>query len=130
MQKRNLNKVAKHKMAVEKFNEELAEYVKLTGDNLLPDIETTCFGFSELEPVVVSEIENGFACDYDGLVYEVKIAYDEDGEEYVDGWDMSYEHPYDLLKDALAYDRRRMRKGIRIYMSENPDAELEKDEEE
>ena len=31
--------------------------------------------------------------------------------------------------DEIAYDRRRLKKGIRVWRSENPDAELEKDDE-
>jgi hypothetical protein len=48
-----------------------------------------------------------------------------DGEVVVTGWTDFY----DGVKESLAYDRRRLSKGWRVWKSENPDAELERDDE-
>lgn len=94
---------------IEKFNRELAEYIKVSGDDELPDIDSTCIGFS---PVDYYEINGDEVTDCDGNTYDTT------------DW-CSLEE----LKEALKYDRRRLSKAWRIWNSENPDAELEKDDE-
>lgn len=115
------------KRAIAKFNAELEEYHKVAGDYELPLIECTIIGTEELLPYeITDETERGFTCNADGYDYKITLCEDEDGEEYIDGWD----NGYDALKDTIAYDRRRLRKAWRVWKSENPDAELERDEDE
>lgn len=115
------------KKAIAKFNAELEEYHKVAGDYNLPEIDTTIIGYSELTPYeITDETERGFTCIADGFGYVIGYVEDEDGEEYISGWDDGYNN----LKDSIAYDRRRIRKAWRVWRSENPDYELEKDNEE
>ena len=47
-------------------------------------------------------------------------------EEDVDNWD--YRDEYQELKDTIAYGRKVIKKTIRVFQSENPDAEMENNE--
>lgn len=94
---------------IEKFNKELAEYIKVSGDDELPDIDCTLIGFS---PVDFYAIDGDEVTDCDGNKYDTT------------DW-CSLEE----LKEALKYDRRRLSKAWRIWKSENPDWELEHDKE-
>ena len=99
---------------VEKFNADLAAYYKESGEEELPLIESTVVGFTPASP---------YTCQV--LKTRVKVT-DTDGQTYTvtDEWGL------DEVLEALKYDRRRLAKAWRIWKSENPDAELEKDEEE
>lgn len=124
-------KIERVKRQVLKFNAELEEYAKATGGYELPIIDSTIIGYEELLPYeIVEEQEEALRILADGFTYEVRIEREEDfdGEiyEYVKGWD----NGYDALKDGIAYDRRRLKKGWRIWRAENPDAELEKEDDE
>lgn len=122
--KRLLKKIETIRHKVEAFNADLENYYKISGDRSLPIIEATIYGFDPFEPYAITDIEGGFRAEADGFTYDITVETDEDGEEYVTGWD----NGLDTLKDGLAYDRRRLKKAWRIYRSDNPDAELERDE--
>lgn len=121
--KKALNLLAKYRKQVEDFNAEIEAYAKMTGDYDVPEIDSTVIGFSPLVPYEIKERVNGFKVTTDGNVFTVK-AVCINGEWETVGW-----HYLDGLKAQIAFDRRRLRKGIRVWKSENPDAELEKDDE-
>ena len=112
---------ARIRRKIEKYNKELADYIKMTGDNEVPDIDSTIIGTSPMNPITIKETRTGIAYCDDGAWGEVRVA-SECGEYWLSG--------EDELDDLLKYNRRRLRKGIRVWKSENPDSELEKDEEE
>lgn len=95
---------------IEKFNRELAEYQRVSGDKELPYIDCTINGYSVVNQYVINGDE---VIDGDGIHYDVN---DYESVEY--------------LYDAIKYDRRRLSKAWRIWKSENPDAEIEKDDDE
>lgn len=93
----------------------------------LPDIECTCIGYSPMGLVDTQDIKDeegnvfGFRAYIDNL--ETAVVYVEDeGEIFLSGWEE--------LEDNLKYQRRRLNKAWRIFKSENPDAELERDDDE
>lgn len=112
---------ARIRRKIEKYNKELADYIALTESDEVPDIECTIIGTSPMSAIKLKEIAYGLAYRDDGLWEEITIE-SECGEYWLSG--------EDELDDLLKYNRRRLRKGIRVWKSENPDAELEKDDEE
>lgn len=120
----NIKRIERYIAKVEQFNRDLMTYYNESGDNELPEIESTIIGCSGLDAAVITRTDNGFTCDLDGWEYKVEIVTDEEGEEYITGW----EDGYDALKDTIAYERRRLNKAWRVWRSANPDAELEKDD--
>lgn len=132
--KRLFNQLERYRNQVVKFNEELEEFYIKTDDNKLPIIDSTIIGFEELPLAVITEIgyfdnedKYGFQVEWETETYEVCIITDEDDRNilYVDGWDNWLDGLYETLK----YNKRRLKKAIRIWESENPDAELEKEDE-
>lgn len=122
--KKVLNQLAKYRKEVEDFNAEIEAYAKMTGDYDVPEIDSTVIGYDKLIPYTITERANGFRVTTDGNTYTVK-AVCINGEWETVGW-----HNYlDGLKEQIKYDRRRLNKGIRVWKSENPDAELERDDE-
>ena len=103
---------------IEKYNKELADYVTMTGDNEVPDIECTVIGTSPLEPIKIKELSNGIAYSDDGFFEEITV-HKELGEYWLSG--------EDELDDLLKYNRRRLRKCILVWKSDNPDKEMERD---
>lgn len=124
--KRELNKLNTRKAKVEKLNNDLREYFDASGDMSLPDIECTCIGYSAMGMVETNDIKDkngnvvGFQATVDDLDYKVEYV-EEDGDIYLIGWEE--------LEDDIKYQRRRLNKAWRIFRSENPDAELERDDE-
>ena len=113
--------LARCRRKIEKFNNELLEYVKITGDNEVPDIDCTIIGTSPMEPIEIKELPNGLGYSDEGWWEEITIEH-ECGEYWLSG--------EDDLDDLLKYNRRRLRKGMRVWKSENPDREMEKEDEE
>ena len=99
--------------SIDKFNADLAAYFKASEDESLPYIDCTVIGYSTAKP-------------YAAKVYKhiIRVT-DTDGEEYT----IKNEYDLDEVKQAIAYDRRRLNKAWRVWRSENPDVELEKDDE-
>ena len=110
---------ARIRRKIEKYNKELADYVAMTGDNEVPDIECTVIGTSPLEPIKTKDLPNGIAYCEGGWWEEITIQR-ELGEYWLSG--------EDELDDLLKYNRRRLKKGIRVWKSENPDVEMEKED--
>lgn len=110
---------ARIRRKIEKYNTELAEYVEVTGDNEVPDIDCTVIGTSPMEPIEFKETENGLAYADENWWEEITVE-EECGEYWVSG--------EDELDDLLRYNRRRLRKGRRVFGSCEPDIELERDE--
>lgn len=121
MKKKELFKkdFARIRRKIEKYNTDLAEYVKVTGDNEVPEIDCTIVEYSPMEPIRIKETDNGLAYADDGWWEEITVE-EECGEYWVAG--------EDELDDLLRYNRRRLRKGRRVFGSCDPDIELEKDE--
>lgn len=111
--------LARCRKKIEKFNDQLNAYIELTGDNEVPDIDCSIISTSPMDYIIIRETTNGFIYTDDGLDYAVEVV-SECGDFWLDG--------EDELDSNLAYNRRRLRKGIRVWKSENPDRELEKDE--
>ena len=111
---------ARIRRKIEKYNKELADYVKMTESDEVPEIDCTVIGTSPMNPIEVKETANGLAYADDGWWEEITVE-KECGEYWVSG--------EDELDDLLKYNRRRLRKGIRVWKSENPDAEMEKEDE-
>ena len=118
------NQLNRYCKQVEQFNADLAEYVKVTGSNDVPLIDSTVIGYDPLEPYEIKDRKNGFDVIADGIKMKVR-ATRVCGEIEVTGWTDFY----DGVRESLAYDRRRLSKGWRVWKSENPDAELERDDE-
>lgn len=125
--KSELNKLNTRKAKVEKLKNDLREYFDASGDMSLPDIECTCIGYSAMGMVEANDIKDedgnvtGFQATVDDLDYKVEYV-EEDGDIYLIGWEE--------LEDDIKYQRRRLNKAWRIFKSENPDAELERDDDE
>lgn len=111
-------KLLKLKKKVEKLNLDIKEYFDTTGEETLPDIESTVIGYSQVGAVYTQDTPNGFKAYIDDETYYIEYNFD-DGEIFLSG--------EDLLDDAIKYLRRRLRKAWRILKSENPDKELEND---
>lgn len=111
-------KLMKIKKKVEKLNLDIKKYFDVTGEETLPDIESTVMGYSQVGVVYTQDTLNGFKACIDDEIYYIDYNFD-DGEIFLSG--------EDLLDDAIKYLRRRLRKAWRILKSENPDKELEKD---
>lgn len=111
---------ARIRRKIEKYNADLAEYVEVTGSDEVPDIDCTVIGTSPMEPIQIKETKDGLAYADENWWEEIRVE-KEDGEYWLSG--------EDELNDLLRYNRRRLRKGRRVFGSENPDKELEKDDE-
>lgn len=127
LQKRELRKLNTLKNKVAKLNNDLREYFDTCGEMSLPDIECTCIGYSPMGLVDTQDIKDkdgnmfGFRAYIDDL--ETAVVYvEEEGEIFLSGWEE--------LEDDIKYQRRRLNKAWRVFKAENPDAELERDDEE
>lgn len=123
------NKTAERKMnrvikAIEKFNADLQSYIDATESNDLPVIGTTVIGdYDPLDPATIEVLKTKVRVELDGWRYELRPVC-EDGDWEIDGWD----NYYDGLKQDITYQRARLRKAWRIWKSENPDLEEERDD--
>ena len=131
--KRLFNQLERYYNQIVKFNEELEEFYIKTDDNTLPIIDSTIIGFEELPLAEITEMgyfddndRYGFQVVWENDIYDVCIIADEDDSRllYVDGWDNWLDGLYETLK----FNKRRLKKGIRIWESENPDTELERED--
>lgn len=110
---------------LEKFNEELQKYYNETGDTTLPEVDSSIIGDeTEVEPYNYKVFGYGLRVQADGWTWKVKECKVED-ESWLTDWETS-----DGLKWDLQEKRRMLKKAWRIWRSENPDAELEKEDEE
>lgn len=110
---RSIKKIRRH-------NDKLAEYVRTTGSNELPTFDCTVIGFEPVDPITWRETEQGIMVDDNGYTIRMEQEY-EDGEYWLSG--------VDDLEMSLRYDARQLKKAWRVWRAENPDAELEKDDE-
>ena len=109
--KKNIHNIAA------KFNSELNEYYSATDNAEVLDIETTIIG-------------SGGHIKY--TLFKTVIRRDEyDGKHlYKDSFKLDRDSDIEELLDQINYDRRRLRKSWKVWKSENPDLEMEKDEDE
>ena len=121
MNKKDLFKkdFARIRRKIEKFNTDLRDYIEVTGSDEVPEIDCTVIGTSPMDPIQIKETEDGLAYADENWWEEIKVE-EEAGEYWLSG--------EDELNDLLSYNRRRLRKGRRVFASSDPDAELEKDE--
>ena len=98
---------------VQKFQDELLAYYTET-DCEIPDVDSTL--------ISTSRIDYGI----DG--YKITRTETDSHSTFADHWDATEPTEQDDLLEQIAYDRRRLRKGWRVWKSENPDAEMEKDD--
>ena len=122
-----LQRISQLKNKVAKLNNDLREYFDTCGEMSLPNIECTCIGYSPMGLVDTQDIKDedgnvtGFQATVDDLDYKVEYV-EEDGDIYLTGWEE--------LEGDLKYQRRRLNKAWRVFKAENPDAELERDDDE
>lgn len=120
-------KLQSYAKKIDEHNAEIAKYIKDTESNLVPMIDNTYIGYDELEPIEYKMYKNVMKVTNSGYTTDVKIMKDvEDGEYYITGWD-SY---VDGIKQDIAYNRRRIKAGYKVWYSANPDRELERISEE
>lgn len=113
------------KKELEKFNAELEQFYAETGERELPEVDTTILGeFVNVEPYKVKEYGYGLRVEADGFTWKVKEIRMDD-ETWLTDWETC-----DGLRWDLQENRKRLRKGWRVWRSGNPDAELEKEDEE
>lgn len=105
-------KIIKKARALE---DELNKYYKETDGCEVPDVDTTIIG-------------SGGTIHYTFTDKEVVRTEKDSRSNYVDSYKISEPWQIEELNDQLAYDRRRLRKGWRVWKSENPDAELARDD--
>ncbi len=96
------------------FERDLREYYNKTDNCEVPDIETTVIG-------------SGGIIHYEVRDREVVRTEKDSRTSFTDSWPISDPWAMEELYDQITYDRRRLRKGWRVWRSENPDLELEKD---
>lgn len=99
---------------IDKFNADFEEFVRVNGESELPTIDSTVIGYDPAQ-----------AYTYKVLKTRV-IVTDCDGDKYT----VTDEFDLEELNEAIKYDKRRLSKAWRVFKSENPDMELEKDDEE
>lgn len=102
---------------VARLNEELNEYYKATDNAEVYDIDTTIIG-------------SGGHITY--TLYKTVIKREEsDGDSvFKDSFRVGSEWEMEELKDQIIHDRKRLRKSWKVWKSENPDAELEREDDE
>lgn len=105
------------KRMVEKFNADLNEYYTTTGETELYEVDTTIIGdTSAITPYEIREFAYGIRVTGNDETFKLRKD--------------SYSWDYESLPNALRYYHRMLKKSWRVWRSENPDAELEKEDEE
>lgn len=106
---------------IDKFNKELSEAIETIGENHFYELNTTIIGdASTIEPFTYKILKGRIKVTdpNSGDVNECETA---DGE-MEEGWDM------DNVLDGIKYYKRMIKKTLRVWYSENPDEELEKED--
>lgn len=105
------------------FNADLEEYYRVSEDDELPNVDCHIVGYDPYDPMEVKVLAHGFYAYSEGFKYTVTVKTNKDGDVEVHGWD---DDSYSL-KDELDYQRKRLRKAWRVWHSDHPDKELERD---
>lgn len=102
---------------VARFNSELNEYYTATDNSEVLDIETTIIG-------------SGGHIKY--TLFKTLIRRDEynGGSVFKDSFRLNSEYEVEELLDQIRFDRRRLRKSWKVWKSENPDLEMEREDDE
>ena len=105
-----------------KIQEELQKYYQETENSDIPDIETTIIGGSHINYQITRD-------DLEGIVIvRTDISGPPMNDRFTDKWFISTPYFYlDDLLEQIKYDRRRIKKGYRVWRSDNPDQEMEID---
>lgn len=107
---------------IEKFNGELADAVARIGENEFLDVDITIIGStSTIEPLEYELTETS--------VIVVDPNCGQRNECGVCGGDMEDTWELDDVLDGIKLYKRMIKKTIRVWESENPDAEMEKEDE-
>ena len=103
---------------VKAFQRELARYYEATDYQDLLEVDTTIIGWGG--NVSYTELKT--------VSYRTEV--ERDGHKFEERFRLR--SPMDVmdLEEQLKHDRRRLGKSWRVWKSENPDQELEKDDEE
>lgn len=107
------------KRQIEKFNAELQECYNRTGDELLYWVDTTIEGETTYIPMIQYTEHKGY----------IEVVTDNDTYR-IDDDCSEYDINTEMFKDDMRFYRRMIRKTLRVWEAENPDAELEKEDEE
>lgn len=105
---------------IEKFNEELESCYETTGDDYLYWVDTTIEGDNAyIGPFEVKDIDGGI---------EVSGGYGDEYEILDSDYEETFPYQVELLLEDIKYYRRMIKKTLRVWYSENPDSELEKED--
>ena len=106
------------------FQEELDTYYKETENQEVPEVDSTIIGFGGIiryEVFIHPQLGGG----EDRFVTRKETDRDSTLE---DTYKIGYYWDEQELIEQIKYDRRRLKKGWRVWKSENPDAELARDD--
>lgn len=110
---------------IDKFNKELADAIKeMDGDNEFVEVGTTIVGFSPIPSIEYKVDGESIHIEFDGEEYT--LTYDKDLDSCYDRSNEFYDDEY--VVDGIKEYRKRIRKSLKVWRSENPDAELENEE--
>lgn len=113
---------------IDKFNKELADAIKeMDGNNEFVEIGSTIIGeFTPIDPIEYQVDGDSIHIEFDGEEYT--LTYKEEFDECIDrNGDFSF-YDDNYLIDSIKEYRKRIRKSLKVWRSENPDAELENEE--
>lgn len=100
------------------FQEELDTYYKETENQEVPEVDSTIIGFGGIIRYEVQE----------GLITRIRRTETDRDSVLEDTYKVGYYWDEQELLEQIKYDRRRLKKGWRVWKSENPDAELARDD--
>lgn len=105
---------------IDRFNDMLKEAIdRMDGNNEFVEVGTTIIGeFGTIDSIEYKHIKNKLVVKWEGEKYVIK---EEDGELIGDDY---------TLLDCIQHYKRRIKKSLKIWESENPDEELENEDDE
>ena len=110
---------------IDKFNKMLADAIaEMDGDNEFVEVGTTIVGFSPIPPIEYKVDGESIHIEFDGEEYT--LTYDKDFDSCYDRSIEFYDEDY--LMDGIREYKKRIKKSLKVWRSENPDAELENEE--
>lgn len=114
---------------IDKFNKMLADAIaEMDGDNEFVEVGTTIVEFSPISPIEYKVDGESIHIEFDGEKYT--LTYEEEFDECIDrNGDFSF-YDDNYVMDGIREYKKRIRKSLKVWRSENPDAELEKDDDE
>lgn len=111
---------------IDKFNKELADAIKeMEGDNEFVEIGSTIIGeFTPIDPIEYQVNGDSIHINFDDEEYT--LTYNDEYDSCYDTDNNYFDDEY--LIECIKYAKKRIRKSLKVWRSENPDAELENEE--